>query len=602
VARRDDLYAIEGDVPWADPAFRAGLLKLSDSRAAASRAFAADLTTIHTLLAQIPRCAADTYGGTPYTSFEQEVAVALQCSSRAAAGMVRLAKRMCEVLVNALDLLERGFMSPATARTLAAELDQVPDELAAEIDLELSESLIELPVWRVRQQVRKAVLAADADAAAIARAAAASARKVILTPLSDGMASVEVFGPALPTATWFATLTARAKALKAAGDPRTLQALRYDLTVATFGCATHVPPDPTAENDAAEPPDAPAAEPDANADADAADDADADTAEGDAATTVRWFASEPDVGPLPGPGADGPAEQAADILAAEILATDRARAAAGHRASGLPAAPADCRQLRPIQAMIVVPVETALGLSNEPAFLPGYGFLDGPSSRQLLVDAELRQVCARRNGQVIDVNARAFRPPPNPAAVRNELLRMVEQPVDVSRTTTDAVDGHDPTALMRLLVELRDRYEDGPTGRQVPATDGDLDHDTPWPAGPTAAWNLLARSRRAHALKHYGWVPERTVTHTVWRSPAGQVSRMPHWRTPPPGVDVETGADGWSGLPTHAVLPDPELLHQLDVLLATPPDPSDLPPGHHVDDTPDAPPGRRRDDPDDLPF
>ena len=53
----------------------------------------------------------------------------------------------------------------------------------------------------------------------------------------------------------------------------------------------------------------------------------------------------------------------------------------------------DCRMSRPVQAVIVVPVETALGLSNEPAWLDGYGWLDAPSSRLLLLDAALRRMC-----------------------------------------------------------------------------------------------------------------------------------------------------------------------------------------------------------------
>ena len=45
---------------------------------------------------------------------------------------------------------------------------------------------------------------------------------------------------------WFGTLDQQARTLKQAGDPRTLDALRYDLATSTFPCTTHAPADPTA--------------------------------------------------------------------------------------------------------------------------------------------------------------------------------------------------------------------------------------------------------------------------------------------------------------------------------------------------------------------
>lgn len=58
-----------------------------------------------------------------------------------------------------------------------------------------------------------------------------------------------------------------------------------------------------------------------------------------------------------------------------------------------------------MQARIGVPVETALGLSNEPAWLDGYGWISAPTARQLLVDAELRRVCSRSStGELVDVD------------------------------------------------------------------------------------------------------------------------------------------------------------------------------------------------------
>lgn len=207
--------------------------------------------------------------------------------------------------------------------------------------------------------------------------------------------------------------------------------------------------------------------------------------------------------------------------------------------------------------MVLVPVETALGLSNEPSWLDGYGWLSAPATRSLLVDAELRQVCAQsRTGVVVDLAERAVRPPPTPDGVRHALLDMVQREWTLTDLPTRSEPQHDPSEPLSTFVRLRDRTCDGPIGTQVTAARCDLDHDRPWPDGPTAAWNLVARSRRTHGLKHYGWTPLRTRTSTIWCSPAGQLVEVPHARSVPPGIDTD---------PHQApVLPLPEALAAVD--------------------------------------
>ena len=236
-----------------------------------------------------------------------------------------------------------------------------------------------------------------------------------------------------------------------------------------------------------------------------------------------------------------------------------AGALAGLRPSFVEAASTDCRRSRPVQASIVVPVETALGLSNEPGWLAGYGFVSAPTCRLLLVDAQLRRVCAQAGtGQVVDLADRAFRPPPSPAGVRAALLDLVLADVTLSGIADRVEPDHDPSASLRELVELRDRGDDGPTGTRTPAVGCHLDHTVPYPHGPTAAWNLAVRGRRTHQLKHYGWIPLRTPTTTIWTSPAGQLIEVPRHTTPPPGIDPDQHGQ------VQASLPDPDELDLLD--------------------------------------
>ena len=219
---------------------------------------------------------------------------------------------------------------------------------------------------------------------------------------------------------------------------------------------------------------------------------------------------------------------------------------------------------RPVQAVITVPVETALGLSDEPAWLDGYGWLDAPSSRLLLPDAELRRLSVDGpTGQVLDLAARDVRPPPTPLGVRQALLDMTRGPTETSDVAWRSERDHDPSEPLRELVTLRDRVCDGPTQPRSRASVCDLDHDRPWPQGPTAAWNLVSRSRRTHQLKHSGWTAVRTATTTVWTSPAGQVVEVPRTTRPAPGVDTDPG-----GRPP--VLPDADELHAVDADQLTP--------------------------------
>ncbi len=112
------------------------------------------------------------------------------------------------------------------------ELEGLVDEVAAQLDCELAERVALLAPWRIKDEVRRAALALDPELAAARQAAASAQRDVTFEPLADGQACVSIVGPAVPLTRWWATLDARARALRAAGDPRNLAALRFDLATA----------------------------------------------------------------------------------------------------------------------------------------------------------------------------------------------------------------------------------------------------------------------------------------------------------------------------------------------------------------------------------
>lgn len=312
--------------------------------------------------------------------------------------------RLTSVLPHSLHLLEAGRITVARARAFATELECLDDELAGQLDCDLADRVATLAPWRIKDEVPRAALALDPETAALRKAAATAERDVVLEPMRDGQAYVVITGPAVPLVRWYATVDDRARALRQAGDPHNLAALRFDLATSAFPC----------------------------------------------------------------------------------------------RRTRLPTMP----------------------------------------------DAELRKACVDGpSGQVLDLTARDVRPPPTPAGVRQALLDMATQPTDPSGVGWRTGAGHDPSEPLHDLVGLRDRACDGPTQPHSRVSTCDLDHDRPYPAGPTAAWNLVVRSRRTHQLKHYGWTPIRAATETIWSVLPARSSRS-RARPDPPLGSTATSPDG----------------------------------------------------------
>jgi hypothetical protein len=267
------------------------------------------------------------------------------------------------------------------------------------------------------------------------------------------------------------------------------------------------------------------------------------------------------------------------------------------------------RQERRLQAVILVPVETALGMSDEPADLVGYGPISGPHARDLLVAAELRQACTDlTTGRLLALSDTVVRPPRETghrwgsahhsqadeqvyeadlphhrhgrddlAVVRDEPLqrwvealpRPPEPPMPpappgppfllldallqmTTRTLPleDRVEPrHDPSRWLTDFVVLRDTRCVGP-GCSLPARACDLDHWQPYPAGPTSAANLGPASRRCHNAKTYGgWVltphPDGSIT---WTTPHGTSHTRPSRTT---GADLSALHAPAKHIPPH---------------------------------------------------
>ncbi|GAA1987551.1 hypothetical protein GCM10009817_31380 [Terrabacter lapilli] len=144
------------------------------------------------------------------------------------------------------------------------------------------------------------------------------------------------------------------------------------------------------------------------------------------------------------------------------------------------------------QVTLVVPFTTAVGLTDAPCELVGHGWVTAEHARQIMLndDSTWRRLAVDADtGAALHLETRAYR----------------------------------PTAAMRAQVEAVDGTCRAP-GCTVPAARCDLDHDIPWPHGPTEAGNLTSKHRPHHNLHTYGhWSVHREGDRVRWRTKTGRV-------------------------------------------------------------------------------
>jgi uncharacterized protein DUF222 len=143
-----------------------------------------------------------------------------------------------------------------------------------------------------------------------------------------------------------------------------------------------------------------------------------------------------------------------------------------------------------VHVWLTLPATTALGVDDKPGYLAGYGDITAQHALELAGqrDATWQRVLTEpATGRVLDVGRRRYQPP---AALR------------------------DHTAAAMVMCT-------GP-GCTRPAHLCDIDHATPFPAGPTSRENLHPACRTHHQAKtHGGWTVRRNGDETTWVSPRG---------------------------------------------------------------------------------
>jgi hypothetical protein len=192
-----------------------------------------------------------------------------------------------------------------------------------------------------------------------------------------------------------------------------------------------------------------------------------------------------------GPAAQDPRtldQRRSDVLA-EIGARGLAQSVT-HTGAALPRV----KGRRP-QIGVVVAATTLLGLDEEPGELTGAGPITAPLARRIAAHGTWRRLLVDpRTGRLDEVSADTYQPP------------------------QDMVDH----------VVARDGTCRG-IGCRVSAGRSDIDHQRPWPAGPTAVDNLDAKHRFHHRIKTHTDTTVRTDPDgtTVWTLPSGRTYRVP---------------------------------------------------------------------------
>ena len=160
-----------------------------------------------------------------------EVMVALGLSWSAAAGLLADSITLAERLPATLAALEQGRIGWAHARAMAELVGPVKDEARGEVEARLLARAEGRTVTQLRVAARRAVLRADAAAAAARLAAAIRARSVRAYPGEDGMGSLLATLPIPLMAACRRTLEAYAEECRTPGDERTKQQRMADCLV-----------------------------------------------------------------------------------------------------------------------------------------------------------------------------------------------------------------------------------------------------------------------------------------------------------------------------------------------------------------------------------
>lgn len=162
-------------------------------------------------------------------SFAAEVAVKIGVTDRVAETMTHEAITLVEDLPELMDAFRVGFTSYQHARAAARQAWSVPAEARAEFDAAIVDAARTQTPTRFTQTVRKTREKLHPESIQERKNAEYENRRVDHEPADDGMAYVSLYHSADVISSIVAQASARSRALRAAGDSRTLRQIEADL-------------------------------------------------------------------------------------------------------------------------------------------------------------------------------------------------------------------------------------------------------------------------------------------------------------------------------------------------------------------------------------
>ncbi|MCW2700870.1 MAG: putative endonuclease [Blastococcus sp.] len=420
-----------------------------------------------------------------------EVAGTFGMSGAAASELLSVSVTLVAQLSATVAALEDGVIGWAHARMLAEVLAPLTDPtVRAQAEERLLSGAAGRTVAQLKASARRAVARADAAAATRRLAAAIRERQVRMFPGEDGMATLSATLPTPVALACRSALENYAQACQTPQDKRTKDQRMVDCfadLILRPGASGRPPVQAQLQL---------LATVDTLTGGEQPGEIDGEVV---SAVVVRELAHT--LGLLPRPEAPTPDDPQAEAHPEQTAA--QPTSAEGVSATS-PRSSANEQAAADLAALLGVPTVAGTALTH----LPTIAVIEEISGQLLaLTDAGQLRRCATGN--------RGLGPPP-------------------------ATPGYRPATALQRFVRARDRRCRFP-GCRTPAHRCDLDHNTPWPTGPTSTYNLCCLRRHHHRLSHQapGWTMHRLPHGGLqWTTPGGQriTTHPPAYATddPPP--------------------------------------------------------------------
>jgi hypothetical protein len=366
-----------------------------------------------------------------HRSVVAEISCARRVPQQTVAGEIDFAVMMTE-LPATMESLWDGTISDRHAQVIAATCMSVPSEGRTALEAELLPIAKSSTASQLKRKARAARERMHPQPIAERTREAVAQRRVELEAADDGMGWIHHYLPIVSAVGVYETVTQIAGGMRSAGEPRTMDQLRSDVLTELIDEGV------------------------------------------DAFVTARG---------------DEQAESSNESTDSSSQPSQSNQPSQSKK--GNPHRKRRTGALRP-SVFMTIPALTAMGLSDEPANLEGYGPIDPVTARRLVADAPgfYRVLTDPVSGTVLDVERKQYRPP----------------------------------AALRRWLRLRDVTCRFPyCGKH--ASHADIDHTTSWARyGKTESSNLAHFCRRDHVLKHgTSWQVVQDVGGVLhWTSPSGR--------------------------------------------------------------------------------